>query len=214
MSLLLQFLEHDGRPVHKLTGYFKAYENHFSRFRDREVTMYEIGCGKGGSLQMWKKWLGPRARIIGVDIKPHCKSFEEEQIYVAIGSQADPKFLRDLHAKFGTPDIVLDDGSHQMAHMRATFDVLYPLTSPTGVYAVEDLHTCYWPNYGGGYKTEGTFIEFCKDKMDEINAPKSRGALSTTPFTRSTASMHVYESIVVFERAPYQKSESLVKGRE
>jgi hypothetical protein len=65
---------------------------------------------------------------------------------------------------------------------------------------VEDLHTAYWDEYGGGLGREGTFIEVCKALVDELNADLSRGALPATDFTRSTLSMHFYDSIVAFER--------------
>ena len=37
-----------------------------------------------------------------------------------------------------------------MKHMAASFKHLYPQMTPAGVYAVEDLHTCYWDDYEGG----------------------------------------------------------------
>jgi hypothetical protein len=46
----------------------------------------------------------------------------------------------------------------------------------------------------------GTFIELCKGLIDELNADRSRDALPPTEFTRTTQSMHFYDSIVVFER--------------
>ena len=45
---------------------------------------------------------------------------------------------------------VLDDGSHQMHHIVATFNFLYQRLPKNGVYMVEDLHTAYWKEYGGG----------------------------------------------------------------
>jgi hypothetical protein len=102
--------------------------------------------------------------------------------------------------EFGTPDIVLDDGSHLMQHVLATFSFLYGRTSSTGVYIVEDLHTAYWPEYGGGLRREGSFIEIAKGLIDELNADHARDALAPTDFTRSTLSMHFYDSVCVFER--------------
>jgi hypothetical protein len=55
---------------------------------------------------------------------------------------------------------------------------------------VEDLHTAYWDEYGGGVGREGSFIELCKRLIDELNADWSRDALPPTEFTRSTLSMH------------------------
>jgi hypothetical protein len=44
-----------------------------------------------------------------------------------------------------------------------------------------------------------------KNLIDELNADHSRGALPPTEFTRTTASMHFYDSVVVFERGAYTK---------
>ena len=47
----------------------------------------------------------------------------------------------------------------------------------------------------------GPFIEQRKGLIDELNADHARGALAPTAFTtRSTLSMHFYDSVVVFER--------------
>lgn len=200
LSLWSEFVNNKQRTIHKWKHYFPVYEAHFSRFVNRPVIFLEIGCGRGGSAQMWKRYLGPHALIIGIDVNPECKSFEEDQIKIRIGSQSDTSFLGNVIAEFGTPDIVLDDGSHQMTDVIETFRFLYPRISPNGVYMVEDLHTAYWDEFGGGLKREGTFIEVCKGLIDELNAEWTREALPLTEFTRSTLSMHFYDSMVAFER--------------
>jgi hypothetical protein len=200
MSLWAEFLTNDKRPIHKWTHYFPIYEDHFARYVNRPMVFLEIGCGKGGSLQLWKRHLGPFAQIVGIDIVESCKAFEEDQIAVRIGTQADCGFLDGVLAEFGPPDVVLDDGSHVMSHIRASFAHLYPRMSPTGVYMVEDLHTAYIQEYEGGLRREGTFIEQCKGLIDELNADDAGEALKPTAFTRSTLSMHFYEDVVVFER--------------
>jgi hypothetical protein len=200
LSLWSEFVNNKQRTIHKWKHYFPVYEAHFSRFVNRPVIFLEIGCGRGGSAQMWKRYLGPHAQIVGIDVNPECKTFEEDQINIRIGSQSDTSFLSDVLAEFGTPDIVLDDGSHQMTDVVNTFRFLYPRTSPNGVYLVEDLHTAYWDEFGGGLKREGTFIEVSKALIDELNAEWTRDALPATEFTRATLSMHFYDSMVVFER--------------
>lgn len=52
MPLWDMFLDNSDRGTHKWAHYFPIYEQHFSRFVNRPVTLFEIGCGKGGSLQM------------------------------------------------------------------------------------------------------------------------------------------------------------------
>ncbi len=41
--------------VHKWHHYFDIYSKYFERYRDRPITMLEIGVFRGGSLRMWKE---------------------------------------------------------------------------------------------------------------------------------------------------------------
>lgn len=205
LNLWASFLTNDGRLIHKWKHYFPIYERHFRDFVYKPVTFIEIGCGRGGSLQMWKRYFGPHARIVGIDILPECKEFEEDQIEIRIGAQQDRQFLENVIAEFGAPDIVLDDGSHVMSQVIASFQFLYPRVAKNGVYMVEDLHTAYWEEYEGGLRKPTTFIELSKNLLDELNADHSRGALTPTEFTRTTLSMHFYDSVTVFEKGVHTK---------
>ena len=196
------FLNNSTKALHKWIHYFDIYERHFDRFRGENAVLLEIGVSEGGSLAMWKEFLGPCSKIIGIDINPACKAHEAPGIEVFIGSQDDPNVVESILSKYPRIDIVLDDGSHRMRHMISTFDMIYDRIDPRGVYVVEDTHTCYWPEYDGGLSREGSFMEFVKAKLDDINAVHTRGALPTSAFTRSTDSITIYDSIVVFEKRP------------
>ena len=50
------------------------------------------------------------------------------------------------------------------------------------------------------FAAKTSFIEHCKDLIDELNADHAWGQLEPTAFTVSTPSMHFYDSIVVFEK--------------
>ena len=214
MALWSDFLTNDKRIIHKWKHYFPIYERYFKDFVYKPVTVVEIGVGLGGSLQMWKRYFGPHARIVGIDIDPACKAFEEDQIEVRIGDQSDQKFMQGLIDEFGMPDIVLDDGSHVMRHIIASFQFLYPRMAKSGIYMVEDLHTAYWDEYEGGLRKASTFIELCKNLIDELNADHTRDALPSTVFTKSTLAMHFYDSIVVFERGTHTKKWAPRMGSE
>jgi hypothetical protein len=214
MTLWADFLNNNKRLIHKWKHYFPIYERHFSQFVYKPVTFVEIGCGAGGSLQMWKQYFGPHARIVGVDINPDCKRFAEDQIEIHIGPQQDPDFLQSTIDQVGTPDIVVDDGSHVMSHIVSTFNFLYPKMLKNGVYLVEDLHTAYWEEYEGGLGKQTSFIEICKALIDQLNADHSRGALAPTEFTQSTMGIHFYDSVVVFERGSYTKKCAPLKGKK
>ncbi len=200
MTLWSEFLTHGGHAIHKWTHYFPAYERHLARYVDRPVLLLEIGCGEGGSLQMWKRYFGAQAQVVGIDLREECVAYADSQIAVRIGHQADVAFLDQVLAQFGVPDVIIDDGSHVMQDMSASFRHLYPRMDRNGVYIVEDMHTCYWPEFGGGLRREGSFMELCKSLLDNLNADLSRGAVTPDAFTATTLSMHFYDSMVVFER--------------
>lgn len=201
-DLFEYFVDNPGRFMLKWLHYFDIYERHFSAFRDREITFLEIGVFHGGSLQMWKNFFGPKARIIGVDINPQCKAFEEDQITIEIGSQEDRTFLKVLAAKYGPFDIVLDDGGHTMSQQIITMEELYPNVKQDGLYVCEDLHTSYWRDWGGGFRQPWTFIEHAKRLIDDIHAWHSHDpeSFQPTPFTRSAYGLHFYDSILVIEK--------------
>lgn len=128
----------------------------------------EIGVAGGGSLAMWSQYFGEGCKIIGLDINPNCKQHEANGIEIFIGSQSDLDLLQVIKSKFPRIDIVLDDGGHLSPDMITSFNNLYDHVQPQGVYMVEDTHANYWPDWGGGVKKPDTFMEFTKDKLDEI----------------------------------------------
>ena len=91
LSLKELFLNSDNYSS-KHKKYFDVYEESFSKYIDKKIIFVEIGIFNGGSLKVWKKYFGPNAKIIGIDINPECKKFEEDGIEVYIGNQSDPKF--------------------------------------------------------------------------------------------------------------------------
>jgi hypothetical protein len=101
-----------------------------------------------------------------------------------------------------------------MDQLRISFEELYDLVDENGVYLAEDLHTCYWPAYDGGYKRKRSFIEYCKNLIDQLNAWHSnQKALQVTEFTKTTHSIHFYDSIVVFEKRKIEKPFHLYSGK-
>jgi hypothetical protein len=111
-------------------------------------------------------------------------------------------------------DILIDDGGHTMQQQIATYEELFPHIDPNGVYLCEDLHTSYWPEYGGGYNHRGTFVEYSKKFIDHINAwhATEGSQLQVTEFTKSAYSLHYYDSVLVIERRPVERSQNLMIG--
>ena len=195
------FLTNKEQTIHKWVHYFPIYERYLSKFRNQSVVVWEIGVFKGGSAQMLRRYLGPFAQIIGIDINPECRKYADNQTEICIGDQSDIVFLQSLIDKYGVPDVVIDDGSHVMNHIIKTFEFLYDKVSKNGIYLVEDLHTSYWDEYEGGLRRKGTFIEYCKDKIDALNA---RYNDLDNYFAKTTFSMSFFDSVVVFEKMQWR----------
>ena len=207
------FYANQDRLIHKWVHYFDIYDRHFQPYRNKAVTIVEFGVSHGGSLQMWKHYFGNRARIVGVDINPKCASVTEPQIEVVIGDQEDRGFLRSLVSKVGSIDVLIEDGGHTMGQQIATFEELWPSIVEGGLYLAEDLHTSYRPNYGGGLRREGTFIEYAKNLIDQQHAWHSlEDGFEVDAYTRTVRGMHVYDSIIVFDKASVPKPNHMRTG--
>lgn len=203
------FMSNGDLVLHKWFHYFDVYERHFQRLRGNPIRMLEIGVFGGGSLKMWQSYFHRDSTIVGVDINPKCEEYANENIHVMIVSQDDEDFLHEVARIYGPFDIILDDGSHQNPHVVKSFQVLYPLLAPTGVYMIEDAHTSYMKDFGGGLKRKGTMVEFFKDKVDELNALYSEDQKMTS-LTKNTQSISFYDSMIVIEKRPQGKRHSIM----
>ena len=200
-QLQTYFENNDKRLINKFHHYFEVYDRYFTAFKNKKVTIVEIGVYQGGSLQMWRSYFGQEATIWGIDIDPRCKQLEEKNTHILIGSQEDPHFLKSIIDKIGPIDILIDDGGHTQNQQIVTFKELFSAIQPNGIYLCEDVHTSYMNVYGGGVGRSGTFIEFSKLLIDQLNAYHTEQAsLKVDEFTKTVNSVHFYDSIVVIEK--------------
>lgn len=205
-DLFKLFRDHKGRLIHKWVHYLDLYDRHFAKFRG-PVKMLEIGVFQGGSLELWRKYMGPEATIYGVDIDPSCAQKFDPPNQVRIGSQDDSDFLKSVVGEMGGIDIVLDDGSHIGRHQEASFRTLFPLLSYGGIYAIEDTHSSYWnQHYEGGYRKPGTAIEFVKTLIDDMHHwwHDRDGA--------EIGAIHIYDSIIFIEKAKQTQPQVVKTG--
>jgi hypothetical protein len=209
------FRNNPGRLIDKWHHYFEIYHRHFAAFRGRSPVVVEIGVYHGGSLEMWRHYFGRGARIVGIDLDPRCRLFEGDSVSVMIGDQADRKFLSQVRARYPHVDIVIDDGGHTMAQQITSFEELYPHIQPHGVYLCEDLHTSYYPPYGGGYRRDGTFIQYATRLVDQLHAWYSTepDRFRVDEITRSTHGLHFYDSVLVVEKRPIAEPTASKTGK-
>lgn len=135
--------------------YDDEYVRHFEPFRDKALTILEIGVGGygypksgGGSLKVWRDYF-PNAKVHGLDSEPKTLRLGD-RIEVWHGSQSDVEYLvNTLNVQAGPFDIVIDDGSHRPDDIKISFCALFPLMRSGGIYVIEDLETSYRTPYGG-----------------------------------------------------------------
>lgn len=167
--------------AHDCHHYANPYQHHFAPIRKKTLNILEIGIGGyddphggGQSLRMWRAFF-PNSNIYGIDIYEK-KLHDSRRIKTFQGSQVDEAFLRRVVNEIGVIDVVIDDGSHLSQHVITTFQILFPLLAPDGIYAIEDLQTSYWDqvdgNEWGGSRdlhAQWTSMSFLKQLVDGLN---------------------------------------------
>jgi hypothetical protein len=179
-----------GRGIIKWRHYLEIYDRHLHRFRGQSVGVVEIGVKAGGSLQMWREYLGPQIHVYGIDIDPACREFEEDDVEIFIGDQGNPAFWEQFLKKCPTFDIVIDDGGHSAHQQAVTLESLLPHISPGGVYICEDIHGPFQPFH--------SFVDGLTRPLNDIgwdSAPHRANALHL-----QVASVHRYPILTVLEK--------------
>ena len=200
---------HSGRQITKWIHYISIYEELLAPYKKAQtdssspLRLLEIGVARGGSLEVWKKYFGESAMIYGIDVDERCNEISIPGVQIRIGSQADKKFLLSVIDELGRPQIIIDDGSHHSDHLSLTLEILWPHLQDGGIYIIEDTHTSYWKDHGGGYQKSQTIIEFAKDAIDTLHQPYTRRKMpNRTAFLKDAlASITFYDSIIVLRKA-------------
>lgn len=177
----------------KHSTYFEIYDELFSRYRNKKITFFEIGVLGGGSLFMWREFFGPQARIIGVDLNPSAKKWEEHGFEIYIGSQCDKNFWSKFINNIGPVDVVLDDGGHSYEQQIITTESLLSLVKDNGMLVVEDTHTSYMMGFGS---KRYSFVNYTKSMIDKIN--HRFGEFNPKLADSRVWSVQSFESIIAF----------------
>lgn len=197
----------NSKHMTKWNNYFEIYHTYFKKYSSQKISLIEFGTFHGGSLDMWSDYFSKDSRIIGVDINPYCKELENEGYEIFIGDQENKEFLRELMGTIGNVDIVVEDGGHEMKQQIHTFQEVFPYLNNGGIFCIEDLETSYFQSFGGGFRKEGTFIEFSKNLIDSINVWHLQNDIKTlNEYSSSIKSMHVYDSVILFEKDELEDS--------
>ncbi len=125
-------------------NYTRQYEKLLNDYREKPIKYLEIGVFNGGSVKAFREYFKNSTCILGLDINDKCKIYEDNlnNVFVEIGDATDENFINKITEKYGTFDIILDDGSHINKDVIKSFELLFPLLNDNGLYIVEDT-ICY-----------------------------------------------------------------------
>jgi len=194
------FLERRQKRMAKWDYYFDAYDRHLFRFVGKAPVIYEIGVADGGSLDFWRKSLGPGTTVVGIDIVDKCKEHENplDNIYVEIGDGRSVAFLLGLIKKYGRPNIVIDDGDHNSFAMKRSLSILWKELRNDGIYIIEDLHGVFWQE---PKDWDLSIFDLISQEIMGINSPGSRGHAKPSMLSSSLKLLACYWSLFIFEKS-------------
>lgn len=137
----------------KSEPYLRVYEDLASTFSPRSIL--ELGIFQGGSYVFLDKLFKPR-RMSAVELRPqsvaplsHYVAEKEGRFVHFSTSQSDGEILENIvRNELGNElDLVVDDASHTYEQTKASFEILFPLLQPGGVYLIEDWSWAHTPQY-------------------------------------------------------------------
>jgi len=133
--------------------YLRVYEDLASGFSPRSIL--ELGIFHGGSYVLLDKLFKPR-RMSAVDISRepvaalcHYVADKEDRFVHFSTSQSDREVLEHIvRSELANElDLVVDDASRTYEQTKASFEVLFPLLQPGGIYLIEDWSWAHMPRY-------------------------------------------------------------------
>lgn len=168
---LIASYKNSPHPSFKVSNYFQIYADLFSSLRGTSCTFIETGILNGGSLFMWRDWLGDKARIIGIDLNPDAKKWIDAGFEIYTGDQGDPNFWLETFEKIGSFDVLLDDGGHQSFQQIVTLTSALKAAQKKCLVVIEDTCTSFFKEFAGHHQY--SFTEYCKDSTDILLAKSS-----------------------------------------
>ena len=158
-------------------NYTKVYQQYLEPLRSRPLLIFELGVGgyqhpdRGGeSLKLWYNYF-PHAQIIGIDCYEKT-GLTNDRVEIVKGSQDDAALMAKLVSQYGQPDLIVDDASHLTDLTVKSFEILFPMLKPGGLYFCEDVHTSFWLEYHGHPDPAAgvaTTVKFFQDMVPQLS---------------------------------------------
>ncbi|MEM9966589.1 MAG: class I SAM-dependent methyltransferase [Pseudomonadota bacterium] len=224
LTELANFHGSDKGLIKEAHHYTKLYEMLLYPYRDKPVSILELGLQIGGpeqrkpvdrkttklpSINMWIEYL-PFARIFGLDISDFSWFSHERFTFIRCDMDNREEIAQAARNIGQSLDFIIDDASHASNHQQYAFLEFWPWLKPGGLYIIEDLH---WqsPVYETpgftktnhlfrSYVDAGTFSHSNADVEEEFNALSSD--MGFCQVFRSGYASTGADKVMVIQKAP------------
>jgi hypothetical protein len=124
--------------AHPHTYVQNFYEKEFEKYKDKDISLLEIGVMSGGCFLLWKEYFSNPKKLLGVDVTdrflhPECR--EIEGVDWKFGNGYDKEFSDTLD----TFDIIIDDGPHTLESQIKCIELYLSKLNKGGVFVIEDV---------------------------------------------------------------------------
>jgi len=131
-------------------SYLVDYENLFIPLKNEKINIFEVGYLYGGSCRLWEKYF-PNAQIRSIDITTEfppewVASIQATNRVTSVTVSDRVKMeIKDIYEltqeyfKDFIPDIVIDDGSHNLEDQIFIINLIYPILKKGGLLIIEDV---------------------------------------------------------------------------
>ena len=116
--------------------YGDLYELLFRGWRNKSLSILEIGVLDGGSIRTWRRYF-PYARITAIDVSDKV-TFDDPNIRFIHGDAYSDEVISNLLRSF---DLMIDDGDHRVENQTIFLQRYSPLLKPGGILIIEDVIT-------------------------------------------------------------------------
>lgn len=126
------------------------YEQNFSKYRNQDITLVEIGVRSGASLCLWREYFSKNSKIIGLDnlydkdnhsVPVNDEWVSGDNVEYLIGDAYTEEMVKKIPTNI---DILIDDGPHTFDSHVKLLELYSHKMNPGGVIVIEDVS--YSPN--------------------------------------------------------------------
>jgi len=125
-------------------GYSNFYDNHFKKFKSKQINLLEIGSYSGASAAAFSKYF-KNINIFCLDINLSKFKFKSKNIHPfcidANNQKMVSKFFKKVNffQSIKEFDIIIDDGSHILGDILKSFRFFFKFLNKNAYYVIEDF---------------------------------------------------------------------------